>query len=51
MVPDKITMKDIAERLIALYNKTVMLDSQAATIMGDFSFDVPAPVKVSTFLT
>ena len=51
MTPEEKTVKDIAERMVELYNRSVKLDSQAATTMGDFSFDVPAPVIVSVFLT
>ena len=40
MDPDKQTMNHIAERMIGLYNRTVQLETQASTTMGDFGMDV-----------
>ena len=50
MDPDKQTMNHIAERMIALYNRTVQLETQASTTMGDFGNDVQAPVMVTNFM-
>ena len=50
MDPDKQTMNHIAERMIGLYNRTVKLETQAATIMGDYSMDVQGPMMVTNFM-
>ena len=49
MDPDKQTMKNIAERLNSLFQRTLVLDTQVETMMGNTTLDVQSPVMVSIF--
>ena len=47
MTPDKQTVQNITERLSSLFQRTLVLDTQVETMMGNATPDVQSPVLVS----